>query len=157
MIDDLEATVLHWVEDHSHWEGVPWEDWKNFVGILASSVGLPGLSAGVHHFAIAVSENGETLNIIPHKVLLQDDGRRGPDNFAGWTREDYAENRRLYGLRKMTKVDERSLAALRAKGGRWYDPPPDSIAPLRQALPYLVQVGSAAERFLLEVGQASAA
>ena len=147
---DENLNVLHWRSDEDRWENLKWEDWTAFRGVLSPSVGLKGITGGVHHFAVVVLSDGKPVNIIPHKYLIQNDGTIGLDNFGGLTKEERDDEQRIMTSPTMTPADEARLDQIRAKIAKTYHLPDAAISLLRRELPQSPKPGSAAERFLAE-------
>ncbi|HEY4846637.1 MAG TPA: hypothetical protein VIH87_02305 [Methylocella sp.] len=145
---EKEIKILHWLPQEDRWETISWDAWSAFRGILAPSIGLLGLSGGIHHFAVVVFDGTEPVNIIPHKYLIEPDGSVGRDNFGGLTKEEREDERRFMTARELTPNDTARLNQIREKLGKVYELPRESIAALKWTLPVRPQAGSAAERFL---------
>jgi hypothetical protein len=155
-------TALHWLPDEDRWEPIDWEAWVAFTGrvsasvrpsgevavSIAPSVGLHGLSGGIHHFVVCIHDTEATYNIIPHKYVIEPDGRMGDDNFPGFTRDDREDYQRLLHSRELSSDDEVSLAELRSKLSVANRLPPDSLVALRRAIPRPPEPGSRAEKML---------
>ena len=145
---EKEIKILHWLPQEDRWETISWDAWSAFRGILAPSIGLLGLSGGIHHFAVVVFDGTEPVNIIPHKYLIEPDGSVGRDNFGGLTKEEREDERRFMTARELTPNDTARLNQIRETLGKVYELPRESIAALKWTLPVRPQAGSAAERFL---------
>ncbi len=143
-----ETKILHWLPQEDRWETISWDAWAAFRGIPAPSIGLPGLSGGVHHFAVVVFDGTEPVNIIPHKYLIEPDGGIGRDNFGGLTKEEREDERRILVAHELTPADEERLNQIREKLGKVYELPRESIAALKWSLPARPKAGSAADHFL---------
>ena len=146
MLDDTK--VLHWLPDEDRWEDIPWDAWAAFRGIMAPSVGLPGISGGIHHFMVVVFDGDTPVNLISHKYLVESDGTVGDDNFGGLTREERDDYSRIMIARESTAEDTARLNSIRDKMGPAIEAPRESIAALRWALPKRPPDGSAAARYL---------
>jgi hypothetical protein len=109
---------------------------------------LPGVAGGVYHFAVCVCDDKETLNIIPHKYLVEPDGKIGPDNFYGWTKEERDDYSRLMVARAEGPGDRERIKQIRDKAGMAMYPPKESVYPLVRALALPPSKGSAATEFL---------
>jgi hypothetical protein len=153
---------LHWLPDEDRWEPIEWEEWVAFTGrvsasvrpsgevavSIAPSVGLYGLSGGIHYFVVCIHDTEATYNIIPHKCVIEPDGRMSDDNFPGFTRADREDYHRLLHSRELSSDDEVRLVELRSKLSVASRLPPDSLAALRRAIPRPPEVGSRAEKML---------
>jgi hypothetical protein len=135
--------ALHWVPSEDRWETITWATWMTFRGLSAEFVPLPNVRGGVHHFVVCAHDSRVPLNLIPHKYLIDPDGRIGNDNFAGLTREERTEYQRLMIAMEHAPGDQEQIEAIRAKMDI-SDPPPDSYDALVRALPNLPRRGSAA-------------
>ena len=82
---EKQMLILHWLPQEDRWEAITWDAWSAFRGSLTPSIGLPGVLGGIHHFAVVVLDGTEPVNIIPHKYLIEPDGRIGRTNFGGLT------------------------------------------------------------------------
>ena len=71
--------VLHW--RGGEWHRIVWQDWMSFRGLTVPFVPLPYVTAGEHYFAICIVEDGRLHNIVPHRHLIDCDGRIANDNF----------------------------------------------------------------------------
>lgn len=152
MFNDAETLrVLHWQPAKDRWEAIPWEAWAAFRGHEAPSVGLPGISGGVHYFVVCVYDGALPVNIIPHKYLIEADGSMGAANFGGLTREEREDFDRLMIAKTLSPRDEERLNEIRRKAGKVLLPPRESIRALVVALPQLPESGSAAARRLSEL------
>lgn len=146
---DLDSIVLHWLPEENRWKTISWDLWVAFRGIFQEQVTLPNVGGGIHHFAVCVLDDDETVvNAILHKYLVEPNGSIGRDNFAGFTKEDREEDIRLTRLREFGPGDRERLDELHNKMEGAYAPPLDSIIALVRALPTLPRSGSTAERTL---------
>jgi hypothetical protein len=59
------------------------EDWMRFRELGAKFAPLLHVTAGEHHFAICIVDNGRLYNIIPHRYLIDRDGRIADDRYFG--------------------------------------------------------------------------
>lgn len=141
--------IFHWLPEKDEWEPIPSDAWTGFKGVLTPRTGLPGISGGVHHFVACVLDNdGTVVNLIPHKYLIDIDGKLGAANFEGLTKDEREEYWKLMTASEDTPEDQRRLDEIREKMGPAYQPPPESIEALKWSLPNRPKRGSAAERFL---------
>lgn len=145
---DKETQVLHWLPQESRWEDISWDAWSAFRGILEPSIGLPGLSGGIHHFVVVVFDGADLANIVPHKYLIEPDGRIGHENFGGLTKEEREDEQRIMTARELTLDDTTRLNQIREKLRKAFELPRESIGPLKWKLPVRPRAKSAAERFL---------
>jgi hypothetical protein len=141
--------ILHWLPDENRWEQITWKSWMAFRADLGDAfVPLNGVSGGIHYFVACALDEKSTLNIIPHKYLIEPNGRIGPDNFNGWTREDRADYRRLMLAREELPGDRDRLREIQEKAGNVFYPPRESLYPLVHALPHPPTPDSAATLLL---------
>jgi hypothetical protein len=151
-MDDDSMYVLHWLPDENRWVEVGRDDFSALREMFVPFQPLPGLAWGVHYFVVCICNEGETVNIIPHKYLVEPSGRIGRDNFYGWNREEREEFNRLMLASELKPGDQEKLHVIQAKGGYAMYPPRDCLYPLVRALPYPPAKSSPAVRFLDEVG-----
>lgn len=150
-MDEDSMHVLHWLPDENRWIEVGKNDFSAFRELCVPFRPLPGVAGGVHYFIVCACDESETVNIIPHRYLVEPSGRIGRDNFSGWTREEREDFNRLMLTRELKPSDQEKLHATRAKGGHAMYPPRNSLYPLVHALPYPPARNSPATRFLDEV------
>jgi hypothetical protein len=105
--------VLHWLPEEDRWELIGWANWVAFV--WPPQACLPGVPAGIHYFIVCIHHDGAPLNLILHKYLIDPDGRIGADNFAGLSRTERDDYRRLMLLREPRSSDMAQLHELRQK------------------------------------------
>jgi hypothetical protein len=134
------VTVLHWLPSEDRWEIIAWEDWSAFRAIDKPHKALPGVNGGIHFFIVRVHEGDETFNLIPHKYLIDPDGRIGHDNFGGLTRQEREDYSRLMVKIEYEQGDQERIDEIRDKMGRdVYLPPRESLAALKRMLPKVPQ------------------
>jgi hypothetical protein len=143
--------VLHWSPEKERWEQISWSAWTAFRNLSEPFVPLPGISSGIHWFVVCIHDAGLPINLIPHKYLIERDGKIGPDNFYGWDREDRADYDRLMVSRAHTVADQKRLTEIRYRTGDAMYPPLESVPALKQMLPNSPERGSLAEEFLKEL------
>jgi hypothetical protein len=155
--------IFHWLPDEDRWEPITWDHWQAFQGELdmwiepnnevrssrAPSVGIPGISGGIHYFIMVLHEDGVPLRISPAKYLIEPDGRMGRDNFAGFTRDDRIDYRWLMKSWQSGPEEAARLAELRNKMGAADALPEAALVALRRTLQN-PEPGSLAEEFLVE-------
>ncbi|WP_148287939.1 hypothetical protein [Rhodopseudomonas sp. B29] len=152
MTDDGQI-ALRWSPEDNTWVSVEWNAFLAFREFMTPFAPLPGVSAGIHYFVVCIFDEERTLNIIPHKYLVEPTGRIGPDNFHGWNREERDDYSRLMIARVEAPGDRERLEAIRKKAGNAIYPPKVSLYPLVRALPFPPANGSAAMSFLDAVAQ----
>ena len=165
--DESGLQVLHWLSDEDRWEPIAWDDWLAFLGdwtpsvgpsgismsVLLPSIGLTGILGGIHYFVVCIHDRGAVVNIIPHKYLVESDGRVGADNFVAFSHDDREDYWRVMCPEGASPVDAARLAELRNKMIGAYDPPQSSLTALRRALPKPPKPGTLADRFFASAPQ----
>jgi hypothetical protein len=73
--------VLHWL--NGAWHRIAWDDWMSFRAIGAPFVPLSYVTAGEHLFVVCAIEDGRLFNILPHRYLIDRDGRIANDGYFG--------------------------------------------------------------------------
>ncbi|HMN52424.1 MAG TPA: hypothetical protein PKB01_10250 [Xanthobacteraceae bacterium] len=145
------AKVFHWLPEESRWELILWKDWTAFRAINEIFSPLSDVSSGVHYFVVCFHDEQQTLNLIPHKYLIELDGQIGRDNFTGWTREDRRDYWRLMMTLNPTHIENIRLAEIRYRISDSMYPPPSSVFSLQQILPGPPRPNSPAEHFIGEL------
>jgi hypothetical protein len=140
--------VLRWVPEDNRWVEDDWDRFIAFREFMVPFAPLPSVAGGIYHFAVCVCDDEQVFNIIPHKYLVEPDGKIGADNFYGWTREERDDYSRLMVASKEKPGDRERLDAIRDKTGSAMYPPRESLYPLVRALPFVPVKGSAAYDFL---------
>lgn len=143
--------VLHWSPEAECWKLVSWSAWTAFRNLFEPFTPLPGASSGIHWFIVCIHDDGLPVNLIPHKYLVERDGKIGADNFYGWNREDRADYDRLVVARTLTDADQRRLCEIQYRAGDAMYPPLESLSALKQILPKSPEHGSPAEKLLNEL------
>jgi hypothetical protein len=145
---DDSTRVLHWLPEEDRWVEIDWDDFAAFREFLTPFRPLPGVAGGVHYFVVCICGDGQTYNIIPHKYLVEPNGKIGRDNFYGWNREEREDFNRLMLAREFKADEEARLRAIQEKGGPAMYPPRESLYPLVRALPFPPGKNTAVIRFL---------
>jgi hypothetical protein len=73
--------VLHWRD--GAWHHIAWNDWSKFRELGAAFLSLPHVTAGEHRFVVCIVEDGRLYNILPHRYLIDQDGRIADDRYFG--------------------------------------------------------------------------
>src|SRR5215472_8648132 len=133
-MDEHSTHALHWLPDENRWAGIDWDDFLAFRELSGPIRPLPGVAGGVHYFVVCICGEGQTFNIIPHKYLVEPNGKIGSDNFYGWNREEREDFNRLMVAREFKPGEEKRLRAIQEKGGSAMDPPHESLYQLVRAL-----------------------
>jgi hypothetical protein len=148
VMDTDHMYVLHWLPDKNRWEPITWAAWTAFRGMFEPFVAIKGILGGIHYFVVCVLDEDATVNIIPHKYLIQPNGQIGPDNFNGWTKEEREDYSRLMVAREEKPGDAERLDEIRNKAGNAFYPPKESLYALANALPNPPIPGNPATLFL---------
>jgi hypothetical protein len=136
------------VPEGNRWVEISWEDILAFREFMVPFKALPGVAGGVHHFVVCICGDGQTYNIIPHKYLIEPNGKIGRANFYGWNREEREDFNRLMLAREFKPGEEARLREIQNKGGDMMHPPHESVYPLVRALPFPPAKDSPAMRLL---------
>jgi hypothetical protein len=129
--------VLHWLG--GAWHRIAWQNWMNFLGTPFTP--LPYVTAGEHHFVVCVVEDGRLYNIIPHRYLIDRDGRIADDRYFGVLSDGEAEryralNKRHYAYTEahpLTKAEQTEFDAIRDRLWRSWLPPVEAVRELTRA------------------------
>jgi hypothetical protein len=147
-MDDDSTRVLHWLPGENRWVEIDWDDFLAFREVTVPFRALPGVAGGVHYFVVCICDDGQTYNVIPHKYLVESNGKIGRDNFYGWNREEREDFSRLMLAREFKPHEEARLREIQEKGGNAMYPPRESLYPLVRALPFPPAKDSAAVHLL---------
>jgi hypothetical protein len=147
-MDDDSMRALHWLPDENRWVEVDWDDFLAFREFVVPFRPLHGVAGGVHYFVVCVCDHAWTYNIIPHKYLVEPNGKIARDNFYGWNREEREDFKRLMVAREFKPGEEARLREIQEKGGNAMYPPRESLYSLVRALPFPPAKDSASVRFL---------
>jgi len=150
--------VLHW--RGGEWHPVAWQDWISFRELTKPFAPLPFVTAGEHHFAICIVEDGRLFNIIPHRYLIDRDGRIADDHYFGVLSDDEAKrytalNGRHYQHPQsdpLTKEEQAEFDAIRDRLWRSWLPPVEAVRQLTRAAVALPDEDDAAWRVLEACG-----
>src|SRR5260221_11741064 len=132
--------VLHW--RGGAWHRIAWEDWSNFRDVLGGSFApLPNVTAGEHHFVVCIVEDGRLYNIIPHRYLIDRDGRIADDRYFGVLSDGDIERYRALTERHyefpeahpLTKEEQAEFNAIRDRLWRSWLPPVEAVRELTRA------------------------
>ena len=142
--------VLHW--RGGEWHRIVWQDWMSFRGLTAPFVPLPYVTAGEHHFAICIVEDGRLHNIIPHRYLIDRDGRIANDNFFGVLLDEEAKRYRAFNRRHyehpqyhpLNDEEQLEFEVFRDRLWRSWLPPVEAVRQLTRAAVALADENDAA-------------
>lgn len=150
--------VLHW--RGGAWHPIAWQAWMNFRALDVMFAPLPYVAAGEHCFVVCVVEDGRLYNILPHRYLIDRDGRIADDRFFGVLSD--AEIERYQGLNKrhyeypeanpLTKQEQTEFDAIRDRFWRSWLPPAEAVRELTRAAVALPDENDAAWRVLEACG-----
>jgi hypothetical protein len=150
--------VLHW--RGGTWHRIAWQHWMDFRELDGSFVPLPEVTAGEHHFVVCVVEDGRLYNIIPHRYLIDRDGRIADDRFFGVLSDVEIEcyralNKRHYEYPEahpLTKDEQKEFDAIRDRLWRSWLPPVEAVRELTRAAVALPDENDAAWNVLEACG-----
>jgi hypothetical protein len=134
MAHEDHVRVLHWLPDEDRWEVIPWNDWIAFCELGATFRTIPSVGGGIHYFIVLIHDDDLPINLIPHKYLIDLDGRIGRDNFGDLTRQEREDYDRLMIARELGPRDEERLDEIRKKLGNVQLPPEESLDALKRTL-----------------------
>lgn len=150
--------VLHW--RGGAWHRIAWQDWMSFRELDNSFAPLPYVTAGDHRFVVCVVEDGRLYNIIPHRYLIDLDGRIADDRYFGVLSD--AEIERYQALNKrhyeypethpLTKAEQTEFDAIRDRLWRSWLPPVEAVQELTRATVALPDENDAAWKVLEACG-----
>jgi hypothetical protein len=131
--------VLHWL--NGSWHRITWQDWMKFRELDGGFVPLPYVTAGEHHFAVCIVEDGRLFNILPHRYLIDRDGRIADDRFFGVLSDAEIERYRALDKRHyqypqahpLSDVEQTEFDALRDRLWRSWLPPVEAVRELTRA------------------------
>src|SRR5437667_9833 len=132
--------VLLWRD--GAWHPIEWACWMSFRGIGESFVPLPEVGAGEHHFVVCAVEDGRLFNIIPHRYLVDADGRIVDDGYFDVLSTDEVElyealNKRYYAwpeTHPLNEQEQRDFEAIRERLWRSWLPPITAMRELTRAV-----------------------
>ena len=148
--------VLHWRD--GVWHRIAWPDWMSFRGLADSFVPLPGVTAGEHHFVVCVVEDGRLYNILPHRYLIDRDGRIAEDRYFGvlsdgeMARYEALERRDCEHPHPLGDDEQRDFDAIRDRLWHSWLPPVEAVRELTRAAVALPDENDAAWKVLEACG-----
>jgi hypothetical protein len=159
-IDSLDEgqQVLHWRA--SAWHRFAWQDWTSFRALGAPFAPLPYVTAGEHRFVVCIVEDGRLYNIIPHRYLIDRDGRIADDRYFGVLSDGEIERyealyRRHYEYPEahpLNDEERREFDAIRDRLWRSWLPPVEAVRELTRAAVALPDENDAAWNVLEACG-----
>jgi hypothetical protein len=155
-LDGDNPQVWHW--RYNEWHRVPWAQWMSFREINEPFVPLPDVTAGEHYFVVCAIEDGRLFNIIPHRYLIDRDGRIAKDGYFGVLSDEEikhyeALNKRHYEYPQtnpLNRAEEETFAALRSRLWRSWLPPVEAARQLTRAVTALPDENDNAAWHMLE-------
>jgi hypothetical protein len=150
--------VLHWRD--GAWHRIAWQDWSNFRALSAPFAPLPCVTAGEHHFVVCIVEDGRLYNILPHRYLIDRDGRIADDGcFRALSIAEIERyeslNRRHYEYPQahpLNDEEQREFDAIRDRLWRSWLPPVEAVRELTHAAVALPDENDAAWNVLEACG-----
>jgi hypothetical protein len=144
-----DMVIFHWNEAARTWDQKSWQDWMCFMGVGDGPQGekfrpLPGIRAGDHYFVVCIVDEDRTLyNILPHRYLIDHDGRIVDDRYFGVLSEAETElyealNKRAYQYPQTHPLNDKEKTEFDTTRGRlWRSwlPPRDAAMVLIRQLP----------------------
>jgi len=120
------------------WHHIPWDGWLKFRDEGQSWAPIPHVTVGEHYFVVCVVEDGRLFNIIPHRYLIDNDGRIADDRYFGVLSDEEmkqfeALNRRHYECPQtspLTEAEQRTFEAIRDRLWRSWLPPTEAVREL---------------------------
>jgi hypothetical protein len=129
--------VLHWLG--GAWHRIAWQNWMNFLSDPFTP--LPYVTAGEHRFVVCIVEDGRLFNILPHRYLIDRDGRIADDRYFGVLSNGeiaryQALNKRHYEYPQthpLTEDEQKEFDAIRDRLWRSWLPPAEAVRELTRA------------------------
>jgi hypothetical protein len=131
--------VMHW--RGRAWHRIAWEDWSSFRAVAEPFAPLLNVTAGEHHFVVCIVEDGRLFNILPHRYLIDRDGRIADDRYFGMLSDVEIEryetlNKRYYQYPQTNPLNDGEQAefeAIRDRLWRSWLPPVEAVRELTRA------------------------
>ena len=150
--------VLHWRD--GAWHGIAWQDWTSFRALDATFAPLPYVTPGEHRFVVCIVEDGRLFNILPHRYLIDRDGRIADDRYFDVLSD--AEIKRFEALNgrhyeypqahPLNDEEQREFEAIRDRLWRSWLPPIEAVRELTRAAVALPDENDAAWNVLEACG-----
>jgi hypothetical protein len=142
------------------WHRIPWDSWAKFRDEGHSWAPLPYVTVGEHYFVVCVVDDGRLFNIIPHRYLIDNDGRIADDRYFGVLSDEEikqfeANNRRHYEYPQtspLAETEQRTFEAIRDRLWRSWLPPTEAVRELTIAATALPDERDAAWQVLEACG-----
>lgn len=150
--------VLHWRQ--GSWHPIDWDTWPHFTGWAKPWAPLPGVGTGEHYFVVCILSDGRLYNIIPHRYLVDSDGRIIGDVYFGVLTDDEIPhykrlNERHYESPQtlpLSDDEQKDFDAIRDRLWRSWLPPAEAMRELMRVVGAMPDEGDAAWRVLLASG-----
>ncbi len=150
--------VLHW--HGSAWHRIAWDDWMGFRALGSPFAPLPFVTAGEHCFVVCAVQDGRLYNILPHRYLIDRDGRIADDRYFGVLSDGEIEryealNKRHYEYPQADPLNDEEQSefdAIRDRLWRSWLPPVEAVRELTRAAVALPDENDAAWRVLEACG-----
>jgi len=123
------------------WRRIPWDSWRRFRDEGQGWAPLPDVVAGEHYFVVCMVEDGRLFNIIPHRYLIDNDGRISNSRYFGVLSDEEinqfeALHRRHYEYPQaspLTRAEQHTFDAIRDRLWRSWLPPAEAVRQLTVA------------------------
>jgi len=123
------------------WHRIAWEDWMSFRELGETFAPLANVTAGEHHLVVCIVEDGRLYNIIPHRYLIDRNGRIADDRCFGVLSDTEIERYRTLNGRHyeypesnpLTKAEQAEFEAIRDRLWRSWLPPVEAVRELTRA------------------------
>lgn len=161
MVSPLGQDVLHWRD--GSWHAIEnWDNWMRFAGWEKPWEPLSHVGPGEHYFVVCVQNNGRLFNILPHRYLVDGEGRIVPDNYFGILSPGEIErfralNKRHYEspqTQPLSEQENQEFGALRNRLWRSWLPPAIAMRELMRMFPAMPNEEDAAWKVLAASGVA---
>jgi hypothetical protein len=137
------------------WHRIAWDRWMKFRGFDGFEP-LEHVGQGEHFFVVCIVEDGRLYNVMPHRYLIDRDGRIAHDRYFGVLSDDEisqfeALNRRHYEYPQtepLSSAENSAFSNLRERLWRSWLPPIDAARELTRAATALPDEDDAAWHFL---------
>jgi hypothetical protein len=159
--NDHGSVAMHWNAHLRTWRRITWDMWSHF---RSGETAIPCL-IGDHYFVVCVFDlDGQVVNILPHRYLLNEYGLITSHDFDDLSEEECKTfksfHKRYYesdplksGYASFSEAERATFDRLRERIWRGWLPPPEAALALLEALPYLPSSpDSAAREFFRELG-----
>lgn len=131
-VDD--TLVYWWDQQRDYWVRLQWDDFEQW---LNKSEPLPVIPPGDQYFVVCVADDdGSICNILPHRYVFDDGGRRRRGDNGPLSDEDVAFDRKILVKRdELTAAEQHRFEEIQERIYRWCLPPVDAARRLFAVLP----------------------